>query len=466
MERAIFRHPALDFASIHAYEQGTIDDPQNTVDAAIAMGRIVRRSVAEIEDGRPFLDSEHGPIHSFKDLHRTLPAPFDDEYFRHMQWAHLASGGAGGGMRWPNRNPHTLTPGMRLAQRGLARFLPLIDWLRFDRRSLTDPFLFTPAGRPVRAAQVAQFGCASRDQAVLYLLRRDTLAADGRVTAAAGLPIGVRLPDLEPGPYRVSAWDTVSGTALDSTIQTLDGRQTIALPPLVTDMAVAVRKKDFEFGLRNPKGRQGGLASFPRAMPPLSVAPHASAQKPGECATHVGLQRQVHVGPAVEGHHEAAPLGFGQGQAERDRPTPDAGRCGPETDRNRQRRDRRPFRPRAASASGRTEASRPPWSGDGPRRRGHPRRRTAARDVRSRTVLPGAGAAARNRPDRRRRTAVPRWRPRAGSVDRPGSPRRRRRVRPAPRRWRRATRRRARRTPAACPSGRSCASGHRPCRSP
>ncbi|TIL77742.1 MAG: hypothetical protein E5Y81_12695, partial [Mesorhizobium sp.] len=35
------------------------------------------------------------------------------EYFRHLQWAHLAAGGAGGGMRWPNRSPHVLTPGMR-----------------------------------------------------------------------------------------------------------------------------------------------------------------------------------------------------------------------------------------------------------------------------------------------------------------------------------------------------------------
>ena len=29
-----------------------------------------------------------------------------------MSWAHLASGGAGGGMRWPNRHPHVLTSGM------------------------------------------------------------------------------------------------------------------------------------------------------------------------------------------------------------------------------------------------------------------------------------------------------------------------------------------------------------------
>ena len=88
------------------------------------MGAIVRESLAEIRDTRPFLDTEHGPIHSFKDRHATLPDAFDNEYFRHIQWAHLASGGAGGGMRWPNRRPHVLTPGMREAQAGLSRFLP------------------------------------------------------------------------------------------------------------------------------------------------------------------------------------------------------------------------------------------------------------------------------------------------------------------------------------------------------
>ena len=122
MEAPIFRNPWLDFATIHIYEHGTIDDPRNTVDAAVGMGSIVKESLAEIVDGRPFLDTEHGPIHTYKDRRVTLPEAFDDEYFRHMQWAHLASGGAGGGMRWPNRSPHTLTHGMRKAQLAMSQF--------------------------------------------------------------------------------------------------------------------------------------------------------------------------------------------------------------------------------------------------------------------------------------------------------------------------------------------------------
>ena len=133
---AIFRHPRLDFASTHFYEEGTIDFPRNTVDAALSVARLIRESLTQTPPDRPFFDSESGPIHTFKDHHKTLPEPFDDEYFRHMQWAHFAAGGAGGGMRWPNRHPHSLTPGMRRAQAALARFLPLIDWRRFRRKNL------------------------------------------------------------------------------------------------------------------------------------------------------------------------------------------------------------------------------------------------------------------------------------------------------------------------------------------
>ncbi len=132
----ILRHPALDFANLHVYEEGTIDDPANTVDPAVAMGRLVAENIGDTPKGRPFFDSEHGPIHSFKDKQITLPEPFDDDYHRHVQWAHLAAGGAGGGMRWPNRHPHRLTPGMLAAQRAMTKFLPLIAWQRFDRRNV------------------------------------------------------------------------------------------------------------------------------------------------------------------------------------------------------------------------------------------------------------------------------------------------------------------------------------------
>ena len=241
MEHAIFRHPSLDFATIHIYEHGTIDDPRNTVDAARGMGKVVRGALDEITGTRPFLDTEHGPIHRYKDHRHTLPEPFDDEYFRHMQWAHLASGGAGGGMRWPNRSPHTLTEGMRDAQLALARFMPCVDWLRFDRRNITEGLRVNDEhGHSIRTGRLARFACASHDQALVYLLRRDTLNVEGMLDrGAAPMTASLSLPQFGPGPCQVTTWNTVEGEVISNTSHA--SAKYLPLPPLQGDMAIAIR---------------------------------------------------------------------------------------------------------------------------------------------------------------------------------------------------------------------------------
>jgi hypothetical protein len=235
LRELIFRHPALDFASTHLYEKGTIDDPRDTVAPALSTGRLVRDALAEIRDPRPYLDTEHGPIHRFKDKHRTLPAPFDDEYFRHMQWAHFASGGAGGGMRWPNRHPHVLTPGMHEGQHALAGFLPLIDWSRFRRRCLNDEVTVT-------GARAAAFACGDAGQAVLWLLRTDSIGADGRLRRdVPAVHATAHIPGLAPGCYRVTAWDTARGASLGAREHEAGGGGiTLSLPAFVADLALAV----------------------------------------------------------------------------------------------------------------------------------------------------------------------------------------------------------------------------------
>ncbi len=232
---AIFRHPLLDFASTHFYEEGTIDHPQNTVDAALAVGRLMRDALVETPPDRPFFDSESGPIHTFKDHHRTLPEAFDDEYFRHMQWAHLAGGGAGGGMRWPNRHPHSLTPGMRVAQHGLAKFLPLIDWRTFRRRNLN------PEVR-IHSANVKAVACGDDAQAVVWLIRTDTIGADGTLRKESD-PVRTRLeiPGLTSGCYHVVAWDTAGGSeAARFTCSHRGPALDIDVPPFVADLALAI----------------------------------------------------------------------------------------------------------------------------------------------------------------------------------------------------------------------------------
>ncbi len=193
LDEPIFRHPDLDFATLHIYEAGTIDDPQDTVAPAVAMGKIVRQALTHIRDGRPFLDSEHGPIHAFNDRHLTLPKSFDDIYFRRMQWAHFASGGAGGGLRWPYRSPHCLTAGMRQAQKALADFSAEVSWSRFRRVNLNEEV--------IGPSSLIPFACGDDRAALIWLLRKQPEQQG---------PETVLVPGLRPGRYRCRALDTAT----------------------------------------------------------------------------------------------------------------------------------------------------------------------------------------------------------------------------------------------------------------
>jgi mannan endo-1,4-beta-mannosidase len=232
LREPIFRHPDLDFATIHIYKGRSIDDPKDTVAPARAMGEIVRECLAETPPLRPFLDTEHGPIHAFKDRKKTLPAQFDDEYFRHTAWAHLASGGAGGGMRWPNRHPHILTPGKREAQRTKAAFMPLIDWTTFQRGNWNEE---------VDAKGHNVFACGDERQAVVWLLRKRSLGPDGRMRADIEPTVAdLRLPQMR-GPLRVIEFDTVRGEVLGQAMIPAGERLCYVSQPFGADRAFAIR---------------------------------------------------------------------------------------------------------------------------------------------------------------------------------------------------------------------------------
>ena len=235
----IYRHDDLDFATIHIYHEGTIDHPRDTVRPAISTGRIVREALDEIRDGRPFLDSEHGPIHTFKDKRRSLPEAFDDEYFRHMQWAHLASGGAGGGMRWPNRKPHVLTAGMRRAQQALASVAAHVDWTTFRRRNLN-------AEVKTLSSHLAVFACGDAGQALVWLLRTDIVGRDGRLRRdAAPLSTWLRVPGLADGRYRVAGFDGFTGErAWTLAADSGNAGLSMALPPIATDIVIAIGRDE------------------------------------------------------------------------------------------------------------------------------------------------------------------------------------------------------------------------------
>jgi mannan endo-1,4-beta-mannosidase len=164
-EELIFRHPCLDFASTHIYHRSGIDRPRDTVVAARTMAQWVRYGLERTPRERPFTDSEHGPIDLFNNSKKMMPEEFDDEYERHMMWAHLASGGAGCGMRWPARHPHVLTTGTRRSIGAMAAFVKQLEWRCFaPRDAVADVEIGTPG--------FEVFACRDDQQAIVWLLRQ------------------------------------------------------------------------------------------------------------------------------------------------------------------------------------------------------------------------------------------------------------------------------------------------------
>ena len=233
----VFCHPSLDFANTHLYDEATINHPKDTIAPAICTGKLMREVLAHVPANRPVFDSEHGPIHTFNDLRITTSAHFDDEYFRHMQWAHFALGAAGGGMRWPYRHPHVLTHGMRQAQKSLADFSIFLDWKNFRRRNMNEEV-------QVEAASFATFASGDSQQALLWLLRQDCLQEDGTADPQAeAQDIQVTVPGLEAGSYTIITWDTKRGEVVaEQTSYAFVRSLKITLKNITTDIAVAIRK--------------------------------------------------------------------------------------------------------------------------------------------------------------------------------------------------------------------------------
>jgi len=123
MAHLAFTAPRLDYATTHLYI-GVSKAPTEAVGPALAIEQGVRYAVNQIGgQNTPFMDTENGPIDKW-----IADPVLDAEVFHNMTWAHLASGGAGSGFRWPYRHPHHLTEGMLLHLKHLSAFVDQVDW--------------------------------------------------------------------------------------------------------------------------------------------------------------------------------------------------------------------------------------------------------------------------------------------------------------------------------------------------
>ncbi len=117
-----FGAAGLDYATTHLYI-GVSKAPKEPVGPAKTEIRGVRYALGKITDARPYMDTENGPINGW-----IKDGALDDSVFHNMIWAHLASGGAGSGFRWPYRHPHVLSEGMLDSLRAMSRFCEKVRW--------------------------------------------------------------------------------------------------------------------------------------------------------------------------------------------------------------------------------------------------------------------------------------------------------------------------------------------------
>jgi hypothetical protein len=226
----IYNHPLLDFATTHLYGGLGTREPVDTIECAVEMMDGVKMSIQSIYDTRPYLDTESGPIDVW-----IKNRKFDREYHHNMSWAHLASGGASTGMRWPYTRPHHILPEMRDNLLGVARLAATIDWATFNSRNVSENVRLSKPG-------FIKAGCADGKTALVWLL------VDKRVRKSAALSgIDVRLHHVvQDGEYQVELWETYEGCVIarfDATVA--DGKLSFTLPAMdstVRDLAIVVRQ--------------------------------------------------------------------------------------------------------------------------------------------------------------------------------------------------------------------------------
>jgi hypothetical protein len=227
----IYNHPALDFANTHLYTGAGVRAPTDTVEGAQEIIDAVGQSLRLLDrTPRPYMDTETGPIDQW-----IADPDFDQEYHHNISWAHLASGAAGSGMRWPYTKPHWILPTLRANLLAVARFSAGIDWAHFASHGIAQEIR-------VNAPGIIKTGCADERTAIIWLLR-DKRVADGPQIGA----LTIELDDiLNDGTYLVELWETYQGRQFTEMLVTVKGRRlAFTLPAFdlpLRDIAILIRE--------------------------------------------------------------------------------------------------------------------------------------------------------------------------------------------------------------------------------
>ena len=215
-----YRLPEMDFATTHLY-LGAANAPEEPIQPALAIQRGVSFALAKIRDRRPYLDGENGPINKW-----IADGNLDNEVFHHMSWAHLASGGAGSGLRWPYRNPHQLSEGMLHALSLMSRFAKAVPWGK----------LCQPAAALSIKAPEGWIACstATKQASIIWL-------AAEKVSQPSDLRLAVSWPGA-PGRVTYRVYDTRAGKWLPGgSAKSAKGELMISLTAVPSSVALVMQ---------------------------------------------------------------------------------------------------------------------------------------------------------------------------------------------------------------------------------
>ncbi len=205
----IYRLKGMDLASTHLY-LGAANAPEEPIGPARAIAQGVTYALDNIKDNRPFIDGEDGPINRW-----IADGNLDNRVFHHMVWAHLASGGAGSGLRWPYRNPHVLSDGMLEVLSRMSRFCAEVPWQKL-------------CASPTKIQATAPDGwvaCTSGTRECALLWTAGPGKRDTAVTLTITWPDG-------PASVRCRLFDTDTAQWLPGPEMTAaDGKLILSLPP-------------------------------------------------------------------------------------------------------------------------------------------------------------------------------------------------------------------------------------------
>lgn len=253
----ILNNRRFDFNSTHTYYHDIRDpnynDPNNLVtpyftyqvsdlDNTIAPAARIKQGLqfyyANAVSPKPYLDTEAGPIKFFIKAYDQFFTKEDDyQYFHNMIWAHLASGDAGTGLRWPGDmfSDHALPDQMRKYQKALKGFAS--DKLDFTAFNPVQIGQYMEVGNTT--IPVIKTGITDGYQGIVFLVK-DTRKSTYNAVSGASLTI----PKLSAGKlYTIEFWDSYNPDATGpsssvSSTSDAQGKAVVNLPDFSKTLAI------------------------------------------------------------------------------------------------------------------------------------------------------------------------------------------------------------------------------------